>query len=92
MFKVIKGDNYILVVGCYVSFVEFYVKINKFWEVKLYCENVLYIYGKQGVGNNFNDIVSGLFDVVVVYEIMNEKDMFFVFFQWVFIIQECFLG
>lgn len=92
MFKAIKGDNHTLVAGCYVSLAELYMKTSKVREAKSFCENALHIYGKQGAGNNPNDIASGLADVASVYEVMNEKETAILLLQRALAIQKSLPG
>ncbi|CAN4082453.1 unnamed protein product [Withania somnifera] len=60
MFKSTNGENH--------------PSIGKFRESKSYCENALQIYTKTVPGSHPEEITSGLVDVSLIYESMNEPD------------------
>nr|XP_016443401.1 PREDICTED: tetratricopeptide repeat protein 28-like [Nicotiana tabacum]XP_016443402.1 PREDICTED: tetratricopeptide repeat protein 28-like [Nicotiana tabacum] len=74
MFKSAKGENHPLIASVYVRLADLYNKIGKFRESKSYCENALRIYTKAAPGSSPEEIASGLVDVSVIYESMNEPD------------------
>ncbi|XP_016443401.2 protein KINESIN LIGHT CHAIN-RELATED 2 [Nicotiana tabacum] len=74
MFKSTKGENHPLIASVYVRLADLYNKIGKFRESKSYCENALRIYTKAAPGSSPEEIASGLVDVSVIYESMNEPD------------------
>ncbi|KAJ8546331.1 hypothetical protein K7X08_018914 [Anisodus acutangulus] len=74
MFKSTKGKNHPSVASVYVRLADLYNKIGKFRESKSYCENALRIYTKAVPGTHPEEIASGLVDVSVIYESMNEPD------------------
>ncbi|XP_016504733.1 protein KINESIN LIGHT CHAIN-RELATED 2 [Nicotiana tabacum] len=74
MFKSTKGENHPLIASVYVRLADLYNKIGKFRESKSYCENALRIYTKAVPGSSPEEIASGLVDVSVIYESMNEPD------------------
>ncbi|XP_059294130.1 protein KINESIN LIGHT CHAIN-RELATED 2-like isoform X1 [Lycium ferocissimum] len=74
MFKSTKGENHPSVASVYVRLADLYNKIGKFRESKSYCENALRIYTKAVPGSHPEEIASGLVDVSVIYESMNEPD------------------
>ncbi|KAF3618078.1 putative protease Do-like 1, chloroplastic-like [Capsicum annuum] len=74
MFKSTKGKNHRSVASVYKRLADLYNKIGKFRESKSYCENALQIYIKTVPGSHPKEIVSGLVDVSVFYESINEPD------------------
>ena len=76
VFKSSKGENHVSVASVYVSLAEAYLKIGKVRESKTYCQSALRIYNnnKQGGGHLLDEVASGLTDLAVVYESLNEQD------------------
>lgn len=74
VFKASKGENHVAVASVYVSLAELYLKTGKFRECKTYCDSALRIYNKPGAGHQLDEVASGLTELAVVYEALNEQE------------------
>ncbi|KAL3526422.1 hypothetical protein ACH5RR_011078 [Cinchona calisaya] len=74
VFKSTKGNNHPSVASVYVRLADLHNKIGKFTECRYYCENALRIFNKPIPGCSPEEIASGLVDVSVIYESINEPD------------------
>ncbi|XP_030938801.1 protein KINESIN LIGHT CHAIN-RELATED 3 [Quercus lobata] len=72
VFKTTKGENHPAVGSVFVRLADLYNKTGKLKESKSYCENALRMYEKPMPGVQPEEIASGLTDVSVIYESMNE--------------------
>ncbi|KAL5747215.1 hypothetical protein ACOSP7_024213 [Xanthoceras sorbifolium] len=73
-FKTTKGENHPSVGSVFVRLADMYNRTGKLRESKSYCENALRIYENPIPGVPPEEIASGLADVSVIYESMNELD------------------
>ena len=74
VFKTTKGENHPAVGSVFVRLADLYNKTGKLKESKSYCENALRMYEKPMPGVQPEEIASGLTDVSVIYESMNELE------------------
>lgn len=72
--KSAKGENHPSVAAVYVRLADVYSKTGKLREARTFCENALRIYEKPSLGSPLPDIVSGLTEIAVIYEAMNEPE------------------
>ncbi|XVF12090.1 hypothetical protein REPUB_Repub08aG0084700 [Reevesia pubescens] len=73
-FKTTKGENHPAIGSVFVRLADLYNRTGKLRESKSYCENALRIYEKPMLGIPPEEIASGLTDVSVIYESMNDLD------------------
>ncbi|XP_002989709.2 protein KINESIN LIGHT CHAIN-RELATED 1 [Selaginella moellendorffii] len=71
-FKQLNGANHASVASMYVSLGDLYLKTGKMRDAKVYCENALMIYGKQG--HPADELAAGLTDVAAIYEALSERE------------------
>lgn len=74
VFKSAKGESHPSVAAVYVRLADVYSKTGKLREATTFCENALRIYEKPSMGSPLPDIVSGLTEIAVIYEAMNEPE------------------
>ncbi|KAH9329310.1 hypothetical protein KI387_001418, partial [Taxus chinensis] len=72
--KSTKGENHPSVAEVFVRLANLYCKTGKLREATTFCESALRIYEKPSWGSSPHDVASGLTEIAVIYEAMNEPD------------------
>ena len=73
-FKLRYGEDHTSVAHVYVRLAEHYAKTGKGSDAKSYCESALGIYGRQTVPHSLEEHATGLTELALVYERMNERE------------------
>ncbi|XWS76857.1 hypothetical protein CRYUN_Cryun01aG0213900 [Craigia yunnanensis] len=74
VFKSTKGESHPYVASIFFRLADLYYKTGKLRESKSYCENALRIYAKPVPGTISEEIASGLTEVSVIYEALDEPE------------------
>ncbi|XP_010460507.1 PREDICTED: uncharacterized protein LOC104741359 [Camelina sativa] len=72
--KTAKGENHPAVGSVYIRLADLYNRTGKVREAKSYCENALRIYESHNLDISPEEIASGLTDISVICESMNEVE------------------
>ncbi|CAN8304105.1 unnamed protein product [Cochlearia groenlandica] len=72
--KTAKGENHPAVGSVYIRLADLYNRTGKVREAKSYCENALRIYESHNLEISPEEIASGLTDISVICESMNEVE------------------
>ncbi|RID46342.1 hypothetical protein BRARA_I03012 [Brassica rapa] len=72
--KTEKGENHPAVGSVYIRLADLYNRTGKVREAKSYCDNALRIYESHSLEISPEEIASGLTDISVIYESMNEVE------------------
>eukprot|EP01018_Ginkgo_biloba_P012894 Gb_03607 [translate_table: standard] len=81
VFKWVYGEGHTRIAALFVSLAELYMKMGKLREAKIYCENALKIYGRQGAAHSPDEIATGLTEVAGLFETMGEHEHALCLFQ-----------
>ncbi|KAI5082115.1 hypothetical protein GOP47_0001858 [Adiantum capillus-veneris] len=79
--KASKGENHVAVASLYISLAQLYFKTGKLRESRAYCESALRIYTKQGGGHSLEEVATGLTEMAIIYESLNERELALSFLQ-----------
>ncbi|MCO5580455.1 hypothetical protein L7F22_034323 [Adiantum nelumboides] len=79
--KASKGEGHVSVASLYVCLAQSYLKTGKSRESRAYCESALRIYTKQGSGHSLEEVATGLSEIAIIYESLNERELALSFLQ-----------
>lgn len=86
--KAAKGESHVTVASLYISLAELYLKTGKLREARAYCESALRIFTKQGGGPLLEEVATGLTEIAIIYEALNEHEHALSFLQKALVILE----
>ncbi|GLJ24309.1 hypothetical protein SUGI_0463790 [Cryptomeria japonica] len=75
VFKSTKGENHPSVAEVFVRLADVNCKTGKLREANTFCESALRFYDKLGLESSTQDVASGLTEIAVIYEAMNEPEL-----------------
>lgn len=79
--KAAKGESHVAIASLYISLAQLYLKTGKSREARAYCESALRIYTKQGGAHLLEEVATGLTEIAIIYESLNEHELALSFLQ-----------